>query len=218
MREYKINRIALAVFFLSFIAGVSTGYSGTIERKNKLKGCYGEDGAYSRSVIIDTIEESPEIVLPELSENLKKRKQEISLYFEGQIVTAKVSLPACYGGIVLYNDDPGKSNVEVFKKADKYGVAAAKGDKVMITKFRIKKRIIDVELNSGGYGNPGDLFLRSAAGVFSLGITELSGAFSKVKYERGSRLRVKFKATLGREELDIEKITGYLSSILEINY
>lgn len=218
MRECKNNRIVLIIFFLCFIVWVSSGYSGTIERKSKLKGCYGEDGKYSRSVVIDTIEEFPETVKLELSGDIKKRKKEISMFFEGKIVTAKISLPACYGGIVLYNDDLGKSNVQVFKRAEKYGVAAAKGDKVIITKFRIKEKIIDLELNSGGYGNPGDLFLRSAAGVFSLGITELSGAFSKVRHERGSRLRVKFKAPLGKEELDLEKIKGYLSPVLEINY
>jgi hypothetical protein len=218
MRECKSNRIALILFFLCFIVWVSAGYSGTIERKRKLKGCYSEEGKYSRTVVIDTIEESPETAKPELSDNIKKRKKEISRFFKGKVVTAKVSLPACYGGLVLYNDDLGKSNVEVFKRADKYGVVAAKGDKVIITKFRIKKRMIDVELNSGGYGDFGDLFLRSTAGIFSLGITELSGCFSKIRYERGSRLRVKFKSKLGKEELDLEKIKGYLSSVLEINY
>ncbi len=217
MRECESKRIALIIFFLCFVLWASAGYSGTIERKSKLKGCYGEDGKYSRTVVIDTIEESSETVKPELSGNIKKRKKEVSRFFEGKIATAKISLPACYGGIVLYNDDLGKSNVEVFKRADKYGVAAAKGDKVIITKFIIKEKIIDVELNSGGYGNPGDLFLRSAAGIVSLGITELTGCFSKVRYERGSRLRVKFKAPLSKEQLDIEKIKGYLSSVLEIN-
>lgn len=218
MRERKINRITLIIFFLCFIVWVSAGYSDTIERKRELKGCYGEDGKYSRSVVIDTIEESLETAKPELSDKINKRKKEISVFFEGKIVTAKISLPACYAGIVLYNDDLGKSNVDVFKKVDKYGIAVAKGDKVIITKFRIKKRLIDVELNGGGYGDFGDLFLRSSAGILSLGITELSGCFSKIRYERGSRLRVQFKSKLGKEELDLEKIKGYLSSVLEINY
>jgi len=206
------------MLFLCFILCVSTGYSGTIERKRELKGCYGEDGKYHSSVVIDTIDESPDIAKPELSDKIKIRKKELSRFYEGKIVTAKIALPACHAGIILYNYDLGKSNVEVFKRIDKYGVAVAKGDKVIITKFRIKKKVIDIELNGGGYGNPGDLVLRSAAGIFSLGITELTGCFSQKRYERGSRLRVKFKSKLGKNELDLEKIKGYLSSVLEINY
>lgn len=216
MRERKINRITLIMFFLCFIVWLSTGYSGTIERKRELKGCYGEDGKYSHSVVIDIIEDPSGIVSPELSSKIKKRKKEISGYFEGKIVTAKISLPACHAGIVLYNDDLGKSNVDVFKKVDKYGIAVAKGDKVIITKFKIKKRLIDVELNGGGYGDFGDLFLRSTSGILSLGITELLGCFSKIRYERGSRLRVQFQSKLGLDALDLEKITGYLSSVLEM--
>ena len=216
MGKCKSMRIVI-ITVLYFIVWVSAGYSGMIERKTKQKGCYSEDGQYVRSVVIDTLDEKSESAKPQFSDKIKKKKKEVSRFFEGKIVTAKIALPACYSGIILYQDDLGKSNVGIFKKVNKYGISVEKGDKAIITKFRIRKKVIDIEINNGGYGNPGDLFWRGTAGLFSLGITEFAGCFSNLRYERGTRIRIRFKSKLKKEQLDIEKIKEYLLPVLELS-
>jgi hypothetical protein len=216
MCKSKGKIVLMAIFFLCFAGFLSDVHSATIERKTKPEGYYREDGLYIQPVIIDIIDEKKDSAAPKLSNKIKARRKELSRFFEGKIITAKIALPACYRGIILYQDDLGKSNVGIFKRVNKYGVALEKGDKAIITKFRIKKKVIDIEINNGGYGNPEDLFLRGAAGIFSLGITEFTGCFSKVRYERGTRIRVKFKSKLQIKQLDLEKIKEYLLPVLEL--
>lgn len=201
---------------LCFAGWFSTVYSGTIEKKMKEKYFFGEDGTLTREVVIDTIPEKADSMPPELSLTLKKRKKQISDFFEGKLVMAKISLPASHRGIVLYEDNISKSNVDIFKSVDKYGASIEKYQTAMITKFTVQKRGIDIQLNNGGYGSPVDLFWRGTAGIFTLGITEFTGVFSKVRYERGSRVRVKFMHNLKAEQLDLDKIKGYIAQVLEV--
>lgn len=210
------TKMTVVITGILCFAGFSTAYSGVIEKKNKEKCFYGEDGAITREVVINTIPEKADSVPPDLSPDFKKRKKQLSDFFEGKLVTAKISLPASYRGIVLYENNIGKSNVDIFEGVNKYGASVKRCQTAMITKFTIKKRVIDIQLNSGGYGNPADLFWRGAAGVFSLGITEFAGVFSRIRYERGTRVRVKFESNLKAEQLDIDKIKGYIAAVLEV--
>src|SRR5882762_9377592 len=112
-----------------------------------IKGYYQEDGTYVKQRVMDPIQKETE-VLPLLSKELKIRREQISRYYKGKVFTTKVSFPASHSGIVLYGGNLGRTNVDLFKNINKYGNVINKGEKVLITKFDIGRKTIDIDLNN----------------------------------------------------------------------
>ena len=78
-------------------------------------------------------------------------------FFEGRTVVVKLDLPGTDDGVDVY---PGTSQPIDFPKhagrLKKYGTAIRRGEEALVTKLRIKKDLIEFQLDGGGYGTFGD--------------------------------------------------------------
>jgi hypothetical protein len=81
---------------------------------------------------------------------------ELAAFFEGKQVIVKLDMPATQEGVDVY---PEKKRMDTGKYAGrlkKYGVSLRNGDSVMVTKVKVKDKIIEFQLGGGGYGTVGD--------------------------------------------------------------
>jgi hypothetical protein len=168
---------------LSVVAAAAFG-----DDRVAIKGYYKEDGTYVKPRVVDPISRAPEAP-PPLPMDPSRRRDALQDYYRGKVVKAKVSLPACRAGLLLYPDDLGKTNVDLFRKVGKYGASIEKDANAVITDVRIKPRCIDIELNNGGYGDAGDVALRALEGIGTLGISEIVD-HRTIRFQRGSRVRI----------------------------
>ncbi len=78
-------------------------------------------------------------------------------YFEGRTVTVKMAMPATEAGIDVY---PGASQAidypDLAKRMKKNGVAIQAGQSALVTKIKVKAKLIEFQLDGGGYGTMGD--------------------------------------------------------------
>lgn len=78
-------------------------------------------------------------------------------YFEGKTVIVKMDMPASQTGVDVYADARRPMNFEDYSARLKAtGIALRSGDSVMITKIRVKDKLIEFQLGGGGYGTMGD--------------------------------------------------------------
>jgi hypothetical protein len=81
----------------------------------------------------------------------------LEAYFNGKQVVAKIDMPGTEKGIDLKFDKPTPMDWNDYSSRLKsFGAAIHKGDVVRITKFNVKKDIIEFQLNGGGFGTAGD--------------------------------------------------------------
>lgn len=78
-------------------------------------------------------------------------------YFEGRTVVVRMAMPAAEAGVDVY---PGTSQPidypELAKRMKKYGVAIQAGQSALVTKLKVKGKLIEFQLDGGGYGTMGD--------------------------------------------------------------
>ncbi len=78
-------------------------------------------------------------------------------YFEGRMVTVKMAMPGTEDGVDIY---PIESRpLDYTRYADRlkdYGTAIKAGEEVMVTKIKVKSKLIELQLGGGGYGTMGD--------------------------------------------------------------
>jgi hypothetical protein len=78
-------------------------------------------------------------------------------FFEGKRVVVKIDMPAAQTGIDVYADARRPMNFDEYSRRLKaVGVAIRSGDTVMITKVRLKDKLIEFQLGGGGYGTATD--------------------------------------------------------------
>jgi hypothetical protein len=78
-------------------------------------------------------------------------------FFEGKRVIAKLDMPAAQTGVDVYADARRTMNFEEYSNRLKaVGVSIRAGDTVMITKIKIKDKLVEFQLGGGGYGTAGD--------------------------------------------------------------
>jgi hypothetical protein len=82
---------------------------------------------------------------------------ELRDFFEGKSVRVKIDMPATQQGIDVFPDARRPVNFEEYSaRLKSNGVSIKNGDSVMITKIRVKDKIIEFQLAGGGYGTFGD--------------------------------------------------------------
>src|SRR5205823_8616118 len=88
---------------------------------------------------------------------LAQSEAELKDFFEGKSVRVKIDMPATQMGIDVWPDArrPMDFN-EYSQRLKSNGVSVRNGDSVMITKVRIKDKLIEFQLAGGGYGTFGD--------------------------------------------------------------
>jgi hypothetical protein len=78
-------------------------------------------------------------------------------YFEGRLVTARIDMPGTEDGIDIF---PGSAQPLDYPKyatrIKDFGVAIRNGQAVMVTKIKVKDKLIEFQLAGGGFGTFGD--------------------------------------------------------------
>lgn len=78
-------------------------------------------------------------------------------YFEGRLVTARLDMPGSEDGIDLYPGTPQPLDYPKYATRIKdFGVAIRNGQAVMVTKVKVKDKLIEFQLAGGGFGTFGD--------------------------------------------------------------
>lgn len=78
-------------------------------------------------------------------------------YFVGKQVVVKMDMPGTQKGIDLHYDKPAPMDWNDYSSRIKtFGVALHQGDVARVTKFVVKKDMIEFQLDGGGFGTAGD--------------------------------------------------------------
>ena len=78
-------------------------------------------------------------------------------FFEGKSVVVRLDMPATQEGIDVFPDARRPMDFAVYSSRVKStGVAIRNGESVMVTKIRVKDKLIEFQLAGGGYGTFGD--------------------------------------------------------------
>lgn len=86
-------------------------------------------------------------------------QSEIALkeYFEGRTVVVRLDMPATQNGVDVYADAKRPINFDDYSNRLKAtGISIRSGEPVMVTKIRLKDKLIEFQLAGGGYGTAGD--------------------------------------------------------------
>lgn len=78
-------------------------------------------------------------------------------YFEGKTVVVKLDMPGADDGVDVFPGEPRAIDFSRHgERLKEFGAALRAGDSALVTKVRVKKDIIEFQLNGGGYGTFGD--------------------------------------------------------------
>lgn len=78
-------------------------------------------------------------------------------YFEGQRVALRIDMPGTSDGVDVHADARRAFDFDDYREhLKKYGTAIRAGDSAMVTLVKVKKDLIEVQLDGGGYGTFGD--------------------------------------------------------------
>lgn len=81
----------------------------------------------------------------------------LTQFFEGKSVRIRIDMPATSQGIDIFPDAPRPINFDEYSRRVKSsGIAVRTGDSVLVTKVRVKDKLIEFQLAGGGYGTFGD--------------------------------------------------------------
>ena len=84
-------------------------------------------------------------------------EEQLRNYFEGKSVVVKIDMPGTDDGVDVF---PGRTQTVDFPRhagrLKQFGTAIKRGDEVLITKIKVKKDLIEFQLDGGGYGTFGD--------------------------------------------------------------
>jgi hypothetical protein len=86
-------------------------------------------------------------------------ERHLKQYFEGRKVQVELDMPATSDGIDMDVFPNGQSQLnfgDYSKRLKKYGISLHDGDITMVTKIKVKKKMIEFQLGGGGYGTFGD--------------------------------------------------------------
>lgn len=85
--------------------------------------------------------------------DMKQAEKELQKYFEGTMVTVLLDMPASAQGIDLTPDAEKPLNFPDYQaRVKKTGISLKRGDAVMVTKVKVKSKLIEFQLGGGGYG------------------------------------------------------------------
>lgn len=88
---------------------------------------------------------------------LGQSQAELERFFEGKMAVVKIDMPASKDGVDVHPERAQPINYSKYgKRLKQHGTALRPGDRVMITKLKLKERHIELQLGGGGYGTFGD--------------------------------------------------------------
>lgn len=84
-------------------------------------------------------------------------EEDLKRYFEGRRVEVKIDMPATKDGVNVRPEAARPLDFAQYGSLLKtYGVSLREGDRIMITKIKVKDKHIEFQLGGGGYGTIGD--------------------------------------------------------------
>ncbi len=84
-------------------------------------------------------------------------ENDLKRYFEGSRVEVKIEMPASSGGVNVYPERDQTLDLGHYRSLlKKHGVGVREGERIMITKIKVKDEHIEFQLGGGGYGTFGD--------------------------------------------------------------
>jgi len=128
---------------------------------------------------------------------------------EGKHITVKIDMPACAQGVDVFPGSP--RPIDFPKLADRWkscGVAIRDGDSAMITKVKVKRDLVEIQLDGGGYGTSGDVLntLLNRA-TDSAQIANQQAA----RLAAGSRFNLRYPNGASPKDLTVEAVLGALA-------
>ena len=85
--------------------------------------------------------------------DLKIAERDLQKHFEGTMVTVLLDMPASAQGIDITPDAEKPLNFPDYQaRVKKTGISLKRGDAVMVTKVKVKSKLIEFQLGGGGYG------------------------------------------------------------------
>ena len=119
-------------------------------------------------------------------------------YFEGRRVEIKIDMPATKDGINVYPERNQLIDYNRYGNLLKtFGISVREGDRIMITKIKVKDKHIEFQLGGGGYGTLGDETSSSIYVPAASKSRREKNLEKELKYENDERRRRRIK-----EELD----------------
>jgi hypothetical protein len=84
-------------------------------------------------------------------------ENDLKNYFEGKRVEVKIDMPATKDGINIFPERARPLDYSRYASLIKnYGLSVLEGDRIMITKIKVKDKHVEFQLGGGGYGTFGD--------------------------------------------------------------
>jgi hypothetical protein len=81
----------------------------------------------------------------------------LKAYFEGRVVAVRMDMPATDDGVDVYPAETPPVDFPRYQaRVKKYGIAIRQGETAMVTKVKVKGKLIEFQLGGGGYGTAGD--------------------------------------------------------------
>jgi hypothetical protein len=88
---------------------------------------------------------------------LAQTQADLEQFFEGRKVKVKMDMPATKYGVDVWPDrNPSINYDDYAKRIKQVGTAIREGESLLITKVKVKKDLIEVQLGGGGFGTVGD--------------------------------------------------------------
>lgn len=82
---------------------------------------------------------------------------ELKDFFEGKSVRVKIDMPASQEGVDVWPDARRPMDFAQYSaRLKNFGIAVHNGESVMVTRIRVKDKLIEFHLGGGGYGTFGD--------------------------------------------------------------
>lgn len=137
-------------------------------------------------------------------------ENDLKRYFEGMRVEVKIDMPATKDGINLY---PEREQIVNFNDYGNLlrnnGVAIREGERIMITKIKVKDKHIEFQLGGGGYGTFGD---ETSPGTY---VSPVSKSYRErwleknINYENDQRRRRQMRDELYYLRSERERLDSY---------
>jgi hypothetical protein len=97
------------------------------------------------------------IILMSVASALAQTEADLKQYFEGRRVEVKIDMPATKEGVDVHPDRSQSLDYSRYARLLKdNGISVREGDRIMITKIKVKDKHIEFQLGGGGYGTFGD--------------------------------------------------------------
>jgi hypothetical protein len=91
------------------------------------------------------------------SYSFAQSQPDLEQFFEGRKVTIKLDMPATKYGIDIWPERRPPLNFDDYaKRLKQFGTSIREGETYVITKVKLKKDLIEVQLGGGGFGTAGD--------------------------------------------------------------